>query len=128
MFRESDVILVSTAAGHKGFPKGKRHKHETTLQTAMRELKEETGVEPSDIELVPDAYFDESKNGVTVSIRYMLAKYVGTWPRSFVFEPTELGSVEWCDAAKALKFPEHVLTERRRKLLALAMEKMKLSK
>jgi len=120
VFRHDDVsetdqvILVTTPAGHKGFPKGKRHRGETTLQTALRELKEETGISETDIAIIPGVQIDEVKPGkATVSVRYLLARYTGPYPCKFVFDPEELTSVEWCNLLTALKMKENVLAPRR---------------
>ena len=43
-------LLLHYGAGHWDFPKGKQEKNEKEEQTALREIKEETGLE--DIELV----------------------------------------------------------------------------
>ena len=43
-------LLLHYGAGHWDFPKGKQEKNEKEEQTALREIKEETGLE--DIELI----------------------------------------------------------------------------
>lgn len=41
-----NVLIVQLHAGHWGFPKGHPEPHETHLETARRELFEETGLTP----------------------------------------------------------------------------------
>ena len=43
VFDNDKTILVQTKAGRFSFPKGKRNKSESELETAWRELQEETG-------------------------------------------------------------------------------------
>ena len=38
-------LLIQQKAGHYGFPKGHVEKNETEVETAIREIKEETGLE-----------------------------------------------------------------------------------
>ena len=55
----TQVVLVETHQGNLSFPKGKRHKDETDMQTALRELNEETGLTESDFEIIREDYIDE---------------------------------------------------------------------
>lgn len=43
-------LILHYGAGHWDFPKGKQEKNETEEQAALREIKEETGIE--DVELI----------------------------------------------------------------------------
>ena len=52
-----DVLIVQHNAGHWGFPKGHAEINETPLQTATRELEEETGI--TDIAIHTDTSFSE---------------------------------------------------------------------
>ena len=42
-------LLLHYGAGHWDFPKGKQEKNEKEEQTALREIKEETGLEDTDL-------------------------------------------------------------------------------
>ena len=50
----SKTILVRTPRGNYSYPKGKKEKDETNMETAFRELEEETGLLSTDVELYPD--------------------------------------------------------------------------
>lgn len=52
------VLLVQLHAGHWGFPKGHPNPHETPLETAQRELFEETGLKVN--KLFSDQTLEES--------------------------------------------------------------------
>ncbi len=51
VFRDGRYLLLHYSAGHWDFPKGHVEKGETEEQTALRELREETGI--SDGKVVP---------------------------------------------------------------------------
>ena len=44
---ERKYVLVMEPSGTYGFPKGHKEGNETDLETATREIKEETGVDPT---------------------------------------------------------------------------------
>lgn len=49
---ERKFLLLHYPAGHWDYPKGHIEKGETEIQTALRELEEETGISENDIELI----------------------------------------------------------------------------
>jgi 8-oxo-dGTP pyrophosphatase MutT (NUDIX family) len=49
--------LVQHQGEHWGFPKGHPDPNETEIETAMRELQEETGI--SDFEIISDKFFEQ---------------------------------------------------------------------
>jgi len=53
---KNDHILLVHEKNHWSLPKGKREKNETMQQTAIREAKEETGL---DVELISTAFVSE---------------------------------------------------------------------
>lgn len=125
VFYQDQLILVTTPHGHKGFPKGKRHQGETTIQTALRELKEETGIDEKEMALLPDVHIDETKNGRTISVRYLIGLYIGIYPRSFKFDAKELKIVEWCKIDDALRLTDFELHERRKNVIREAVKKLR---
>ncbi|MCD6109721.1 NUDIX domain-containing protein [bacterium] len=74
----AEILLLHYPEGHWGFPKGHTEKGEDDLQTALRELKEETGI--GYVELV-DAFKEKmhylfKNKGETISkdVYFFLAK------------------------------------------------------
>jgi bis(5'-nucleosidyl)-tetraphosphatase len=72
-------LLVQGYGNYWGFPKGHTEPNETALETALRELQEETGI--TDIDILEGQYFDESyviekKKGSDIdkSVRYFVGK------------------------------------------------------
>ena len=96
------ILVKSKEAGNLSFPKGKRNKGETDIQTALREMNEETGLTADDIVLVDDFHIDEMSNNGHPSVRYFLAK-IKTKTTKFTFDEDELQDVDWYTVEKALK-------------------------
>ena len=46
------LLVVKNDTGHYGFPKGKRNKNETSIQTALREIYEETSLTQEDLSFI----------------------------------------------------------------------------
>ena len=65
-----NILTVTTARGIPGFPKGKRTKDELSLQCALRELYEETGLRCTDITIVAGAYSETNANLSVPTIYY----------------------------------------------------------
>ena len=77
VFNEDKVLLVVHSKGHVGFPKGHIEEGETGQETAIREVKEETGI---DIEIISDFNCSveySPKNNVMKKVTYYIAKKIG---------------------------------------------------
>jgi 8-oxo-dGTP pyrophosphatase MutT (NUDIX family) len=98
------VLIVTTHKGNQGFPKGKRHKGESLMDTAFREVFEETGITKDEIKLIPNLELDECKPTKTnISVRY----YVGTTEQQELkFDKSELAKVEW-ESIDSVRLPEY---------------------
>jgi 8-oxo-dGTP pyrophosphatase MutT (NUDIX family) len=60
VYRKGDktyFLIIQHNAGHWAFPKGRAEKGETELETARRELREETGI--TDVSISADRTFEE---------------------------------------------------------------------
>lgn len=93
------VVVQQKHGLHFGFPKGHVEVNESESMTAIREVKEETGL---DIEILSEfkektSYFP--KQGVSKEVVYFLA-------RAITFELThqesEISNAQWVDAANVL--------------------------
>ena len=101
-------LIIKSLNGDVGFPKGHMETGESELETAIRELKEETGVEINVI------------SGFRVQIEYPLPKIVDTTKQSVYFlgrcvqdniviqesEVTEANFLSYEDALEVLTFDE----------------------
>ena len=75
-------LLVEEASGFHSFPKGHIEECESEIETALREIKEETNL---DVEMCTDFRISEQyqlseKPGVTKQVVYFLAKYKNSSP------------------------------------------------
>jgi tRNA nucleotidyltransferase (CCA-adding enzyme) len=112
VFDGQRVLLVQTRKGNWGFPKGGQHIGETDEQTALRELKEETGIVA---EILPDfretgEYYGKDKGVVKHSdlvIFVARAKSVDITPQK-----TELITAGWFHQEEAVKKVTHENTKR----------------
>lgn len=109
-------LLVQHKAGHWGFPKGHPENDETTLETALRELKEETGLTPDSlIDDVPFAerYIFRKRSGKVVdkNVTYFIGFIATT---TVDYQDDELQDAAWGDLDATL---ERMSFEEGRKLL-----------
>lgn len=117
---ETRYLLIQHQAGHWAFPKGHAEPGESETQTALRELREETGI--CDVTLRADMHITEtyrfSRNGQAVekTVRY----FVGLVRSSAVrIQDEEIRDYRWAtyEEARALLTYEqarHSLEEARR--------------
>ncbi|MDD3262881.1 MAG: NUDIX domain-containing protein [Candidatus Absconditabacteria bacterium] len=98
-------LLVQHLGGHRSFPKGQIESGETPLQTAKREVFEETGL--SDIDVIPNLYFDHyysfsDRQGGLINKR--VGFFVGeVYDDSIVLQKAELKNYCWKNFQDAMK-------------------------
>lgn len=96
VLHDEKTVLVETYCGHLGFPKGKRHKKETLLDCALRELAEETGLCFHHITLIEGLHVDEISVRGNPNTRYFVAFLnEKAKEKPLVCDPDELKSVMW---------------------------------
>lgn len=115
------TILVRTKKGNYSFPKGKKEKNETSLETAYRECYQETGLIKANIKLIDDYYLDEFSDKGNIAIRYYVG-YAIDKPTVLKFDPDELESVEWIKISDAMQLGK--LKDRRKEILKQASDKI----
>lgn len=89
-----------------GFPKGHIEGNETEEETALREIREETGLMPC---LLPgfrwiDRYSLPKKPGVTKQVVYFIAEYSDQTPVPQESELSEIRLLRYQEAWNALQF------------------------
>jgi len=97
---DDKTILVQSKFGYYSFPKGSKEKGETVLECALRELKEETGLDLEDIELKEETFEQVSRRG-NCCILYFVAKLKNK-DKELTFDENELISCEWYSMEDAL--------------------------
>ena len=105
---ENYYLIIKGRNGDVGFPKGRMEDGESELQTAIRELKEETGVEVEPIDGFRSLteYKLKRASGAIKQVVYFLGKCTDD---NVVIQPSEILSAEflsYADALKALTFEE----------------------
>ncbi|MBU6997294.1 MAG: NUDIX domain-containing protein [Theionarchaea archaeon] len=77
IYFNSEFLLLHYESGHWGFPKGNRERGETRIETATREIEEETGlrnVEFTDFEKEIDYFYKRDEKLVYKTVTYFLAR------------------------------------------------------
>ena len=99
---EVHFLLVKHGKGHWGFPKGHAEKGETERETALRELREETGVTdcklPAGKTFLEKYTFRHDGKLIFKSVKYFLGKVHDTAVR---IDPKEISDYRWASFDKA---------------------------
>lgn len=114
------TIIVTTHSGNHSFPKGKRESGETDHDAAIRELREESGLTPTDIEQT-NLVFDEASRKGNPSVRYFVC-YAEDSYKPVVVDEGELTTSEWIGAEQVYKLPH--LKDARKEVLRLAIQRL----
>lgn len=108
-----ETIIVKTHHGRYGFPKGKREKNETTIQNALREFHEETGLQININDLVLKngnyVYVDEFSRKGNPSIRYYVTIMRKSSDINDILSPidiNELVEAKWTPVEKFLSLDD----------------------
>ena len=98
---EHRFVIIQSLEGTYGFPKGHMKKYETERQTAVREIKEETGL---DVKILPGfrqiTDYIIPGNGHLKKVVYFLARYDEQTPEC---QPEEIKSISLMSYEEALK-------------------------
>ena len=103
IFNEDKVLVVKQTSGFYGFPKGHVEIGETEKETAIREVKEETGL---DIKIISDKRYTQSyvvKENVHKDIVFFIAKLENNNEKRQV---EEIEEILWIDINEV----ENILT------------------
>ena len=91
IINKNKVLLIKQTKGHWGFPKGHVEKDETEIETAIREVKEETGLDIKDLKLVG------VNNNVSPNFNRYLVFLFKTKTFSGELKSSEEGKVFWVE-------------------------------
>lgn len=94
------ILVIQQAEGHWGFPKGHVENDETEVQTAIREIKEETNL---DVEINENYRYVEHyspKEGVEKDVIYFIAKKIGG---EIKLQEEEVKNICWLSYEDALE-------------------------
>ena len=113
------TVLVKNEKNFYSFPKGKRENGESDLETAYRELREETGINEDEIDLIDGKYIDEYKNNKEkkyISVRYFIGILKKNKKLKFE-DPEELIEVTYKSVDDILKISDENIKKRRKEIV-----------
>lgn len=105
--REGQVLLTKHSQNHYwGFPKGLIDPGQTSKEAALREVREEGGVEAEILEKVGDSKYVYTFKGEKIFkvVTIYLMKYISGDPKDHDWEMEEAGWFEVEEALKTLSF------------------------
>jgi len=109
---QTKFLLIRQNVGHWSFPKGKMEKDETELETALRELREETGITEckilNDLELVDNYTFKQGDQEHVKSVKYFVGEIKNPDVKLL---KSELMDYIWLEFDEAMKLITHESTK-----------------
>lgn len=100
IFDNDKVLVLKQVQGHWGFPKGHVENNETEIETAIREIKEETNL---DVEINEKFRYVETyspKENVTKDVVFFVAKKIGGDVKP---QEEEVSEIKWVSPKEALE-------------------------
>lgn len=100
VFDGDKILVIQQAAGHWGFPKGHVEEGETEVETAIREIKEETNV---DVEINDKFRYVETyspKEDVEKDVVFFVAKKIGG---ENIAQEEEVQNIVWVSCEEAME-------------------------
>lgn len=100
IFDNDKVLVLKQVQGHWGFPKGHVENNETEIETAIREIKEETNL---DVEINEKFRYVETyspKENVTKDVVFFVAKKIGGDVKP---QEEEVSEIKWVSPKEALQ-------------------------
>ena len=116
-------LILRETEGIWGFPKGHMEPGETEAETALREIKEETGLTltllPGFRETETYPLLREGRPDTLKQVTYFLAQYADQQPRRQESEVAEIRLLPYADALQTLQYEasRQLLSQARRHLL-----------
>ncbi len=100
IIEEGKVLLIQQIEGHWGFPKGHMEAGETEIETAIREVKEETNL---DVEINADKRYTMEyviNKEINKQVVLFIAKKIGGNEK---YQKSEIKSMKWLKFEDALE-------------------------
>lgn len=109
VFKDKKVLLTKHSQNHHwGFPKGWIEKGQTSKEAALREVKEEGGIEAEILEKIGDSKYVYTLNGEKIFkvVTYYLMKYISGDPKDHDWEMEDAGWFGIEEALQILSFSQ----------------------
>ncbi|WP_245579813.1 bis(5'-nucleosyl)-tetraphosphatase [Metamycoplasma spumans] len=91
------VLLIEQKAGHWGFPKGHVEENETEIETALREVKEETNIDVKIIENFREIIEYQPFENAWKTVVFFVAEPINN---TLIKQETEVQSLGWFNIEK----------------------------
>lgn len=104
--RSTKYLIIKHSKGHWSFPKGHPNKNEKKIRTALRELREETGIKKPELIvkkiLIDEHYYFVDKYGIKnlKKVGYFIGETV---TKKVTIDYKEIVNFKWSTFNKALK-------------------------
>ena len=118
--KDNKVLLIKQTKGHWGFPKGHVEKNETEIETAIREVKEETNL---DVEIDANKRYTMeyvTDKGKLKQVVLFIAKCIGGEIKA---QECEVNDIKWLDFDEAI---ETITYDNTRKLFKEILKERKI--
>ena len=96
--KDEKVLMVKQVKGFSGFPKGHVESNETEIETAIREIKEETNIDVTLNENKSYRIYYNPKPNVSKEVVYYLGKVIND--KNPIAQEGEVTEVIWVDIDK----------------------------
>lgn len=100
IFNEDKILIIQQVEGHWGFPKGHVEEGETEVETAIREIKEETNI---DVEIEEKFRYVERyspKEDVEKDVVFFVARKIGG---EISAQEEEVQNIKWVSCSEAME-------------------------
>lgn len=121
-----EIQLILDRYGKMTLPKGKMEPGETVEQTALREIREETGIEGRIVdflELITYRYEDDVRGTVDKEVHYYLVEAVGGDLQAQI---EEIRGVEWLEPGEAWRRQRQSGYDNNDSVLRKALERLQI--
>ena len=100
IFDENKILIIQQSAGHWGFPKGHVEEGETEIQTAKREIKEETNLDVEINERFRYVEHYSPKEGVEKDVVFFVANKISG---EIIAQEEEVQKILWVSYEEAME-------------------------
>jgi len=102
----NDICLVHQLSGHWGIPKGQRNKDEVQIECALREVREETGLDIRE-KIDKDKFLENNRK---TDRYYIVVLDKNQWSDFKIGDTAEIQEVKWVPVSELSKYNLNSIT------------------